>query len=75
MDNKKLTSRKFIVWLTATIFVLMSFITYLIIKDNSIMEVTKTFSDGWIWVSGIYIGSNAIQKFANKQQNNEELEQ
>ena len=75
MDKNKFQSRKFIVWFTATVFVLMSFITYLIVKDNSIMEVTKTFSDGWIWVSGIYIGSNAIQKFANKQQNNEELEQ
>lgn len=63
MDKSKFQSRKFICWLTASIFVLMSFITYIIVKDAAIMEVTKIFAESWGWVSSVYIGMNCVQKF------------
>jgi len=48
---QKLTSRKLLVWLTATI----------------LMGFTKIDSEHWIWISAIYIGGetviDAIQRF------------
>ena len=67
----KLKSRKFVVWLVATIFVVLSFVAYIIVKDVEVMDVTKIFADGWIWISVFYIGGNTAQKFAPKNSNGE----
>ena len=64
--NNKLKSRKFIVWLVATIFLLLSFVCYFVIKDSTITDVMKIFAEGWCWISAIYIGGNVAQKFTDK---------
>lgn len=63
----KIKSRKFIVWLVATIFVVFSFIAYIIVRDNEVMNVTKIFAESWGWISAIYIGGNVAQKFATEK--------
>lgn len=65
--NNKLKSRKFVVWLVATIFVTVSLILNFIVKDFS--EITKIFAEGWCWISAIYIGGNVAQKFTEKGEN------
>ena len=62
----KFTSRKFIVWLTATVLLLACIVVYCVVKDNGIMEVSKILAEGWVWVSALYLGANAVGKFANK---------
>lgn len=62
--DEKLKSRKFIVWLVATIFVVFSFVAYIIVKDIEVMDVIKIFAEGWTWISVFYIGGNVVQKFA-----------
>jgi len=64
--EEKFKSRKFIVWITATILLLMCLIGYCVVKDSGIMEVAKIMAEGWIWVSALYIGANGISKFATK---------
>ena len=68
----KLKSRKFIVWLTGTILVVGSLVASTITNNNTLAEVSKTFADGWVILSGVYMGANAISKFGNK---NEETKQ
>jgi hypothetical protein len=60
--NDKLKSRKFIVWIVSTVFVFLSFIAYIIVKDSEVMSVTKTFAESWGWISAFYIGGNVAQK-------------
>lgn len=64
--NDKLKSRKFIVWVTTTIFVVVSLILNFIVKDFS--DITKIFAEGWSWISAIYIGGNVAQKFTKGEQ-------
>ena len=66
--NDKLKSRKFIVWITSTVFVTLSFIAYIIVKDIEVMSVTKTFAESWGWISALYIGGNEAQKCLVKQE-------
>lgn len=69
--NEKLKSRKFIVWIVSTVFVVLSFIAFIIVKDSEVMNVTKIFAEGWTWISAIYIGGNVAQKFTNKGEQTE----
>jgi hypothetical protein len=62
MDNK-FTSRKFIVWVTATFFLILVFICYFISRDSALTEIMKNFAESWGWISTIYIGGNVAQKF------------
>lgn len=61
--NEKLKSRKFIVWITATVFLLLSFFSYIIREDAALTEIMKVFAESWGWISTIYIGGNVAQKF------------
>lgn len=61
--NNKLKSRKFIVWLTATVFLILGFVGYFIVKSSDITELLKILAEGWTWISAIYIGGNVAQKF------------
>lgn len=65
----KLKSRKFIVWVTGTILVIGSLVASTITNNNTLAEVSKTFADGWVILSGVYMGANAISKFGNKKEN------
>lgn len=70
--NEKFKSRKFIVWIMATVFLILSFVAYFIVKDSAITEVTKTLAESWGWVSALYIGGNVAQKYVY---NNKDTEQ
>ena len=67
--KEKIKSRKFIVWLTSTIFVAISLILNFV-ADN-MGDITKIFAESWGWISSIYIGTNVAQKFASKNSNSE----
>lgn len=60
--NDKLKSRKFIVWITATVLLVLSFVAYVIVKDSTMAEVSKSLAESWGWVSAFYIGGNVAQK-------------
>lgn len=64
--NDKLKSRKFIVWLVATILLILSFIAYIIVKTDLMADVCKILAEGWTWISAIYIGGNVAQKFTKE---------
>lgn len=68
----KLNSRKFIVWVTSTVFVLLSFIAFVMTNNSALEDIMRIFADGWVWISSIYIGVNGISKFANKGVNNDQ---
>lgn len=67
----KLKSRKFIVWITATILLILSFVAYIIVKSDLMAEVCKILAEGWCWISAFYIGGNVAQKFTNKGEKTE----
>lgn len=69
--NDKLKSRKFIVWTTTTILLILSFIIYAIVKTDLITSVCKILAEGYVWISTLYIGGNTIQKFASKNKETE----
>lgn len=64
--NEKLKSRKFIVWIVATVLLVLSFVAYIIVKTDVMAEVCKILAEGWTWISAIYIGGNVAQKFTDK---------
>lgn len=59
----KLRSRKFGVWITATLFETASFIAGFIIKD---FTLAQDFMPWWGGISMLYIGGNVAQKFVQK---------
>lgn len=61
MTESKLNSRKFIVWIAATIFELASLVYAFAAKDSSIAQ---QFTSWWGWISALYIGANVAQKFS-----------
>lgn len=65
--KEKLKSRKFVVWITATIFLVLCFVAYVIVKDSTMAEVIKIFAESWGWVSALYIGGNVAQKFVGEK--------
>lgn len=60
--KKKIQSRKFIVWIMATIFVLLVMLAYFLSNDPALTSVMETFAESWGWVSVIYIGGNVVSK-------------
>lgn len=60
--KRKIQSRKFIVWITSTIFVLLSMLAYFLVNDPALTRVMETFAHSWGWVSVVYIGGNVLDK-------------
>lgn len=60
--KRKVQSRKFIVWMTATVFVLLALLAYFVSSDPSLTGVMETFAQSWGWVSVVYIGGNVLDK-------------
>lgn len=67
-EKNKLHSRKFIVWLVATVFMLASIIASIIIKNA---DVATSFSSWWGLISVCYIGGNVAQDFIFNKVKNE----
>lgn len=59
--EKKYMSRKFIVWIAATLFVVAAFVLSFVLKNERILEI---FAPYWGGVSMLYIGGNVAQDFA-----------
>lgn len=59
--GKKYNSRKFIVWLAATIFEGAALAWAFITKDA---KLAQEFTPWWGGISMLYIGGNVAQKFA-----------
>lgn len=65
--DEKFKSRKFIVWITATVLLVLSFVVSVIVKDSTMTEVNKILAEGWSWISALYIGGNVAQKYITKE--------
>lgn len=65
--NNKLKSRKFIVWLVATIIMFICCVMAFITKDISVIN---SFGGIWGGISMFYIGGNVAQKFAEYKESN-----
>lgn len=63
MTESKFTSRKFIVWIVATVIMIACCVISFITKDTSIVT---SFTSIWGGISMFYIGGNVVQDFANK---------
>lgn len=63
-DKKKLSSRKFIVWLTATVFELIALVAGFFTKD---FTLAQEFIPWWGGISMLYIGGNVAQKFVKPE--------
>ena len=61
--TKKMHSRKFMVWITATVFELGA-LAYAFISQDATMALQVV--PWWGGISMVYIGANAAQKFAQK---------
>lgn len=66
MTESKFKSRKFIVWIVATLIMVACCVISFITKDTSIVN---SFTSIWGGISMIYIGGNVVQDFANKGNN------
>lgn len=64
----KFTSRKFIVWIVSTVFMIGCFVVSILNHDN---EVLNSFTSVWGGVSMLYIGGNVAQDFICKNKSNE----
>jgi hypothetical protein len=62
MQNK-LKSRKFIVWVVATIFYAIILALGFIVKDS---KLALEFTSYWGFISMLYLGGNVTQKFLLK---------
>lgn len=60
--KKKMQSRKFIVWMMATVFVLLALLAYFVSNDPALTRVMEIFAQSWGWVSIVYIGGNVLDK-------------
>lgn len=56
----KLSSRKFIVWITATIIEIGALVYAFITHDSLLVQ---QFTPWWGGISSLYIGANVVQKF------------
>lgn len=61
--KQKLRSRKFAVWVTATVFEAAALAAGFVIKD---FTLAQDFTPWWGGISMLYIGGNVAQKFAAK---------
>ena len=66
--KKKIFSRKFIVWIVATIFQLGAFIVSVI---NGNADIATDFFLWWGSISVCYIGGNVAQKYVYSKEHNE----
>lgn len=66
--KKKILSRKFIVWIVATVFQLGAFIVAVINKNA---EIATQFFVWWGSISVCYIGGNVAQKYVYSKEHNE----
>lgn len=64
-EDNKFKSRKFIVWITSTLFLLLSFILHFI--TGNMAEILKQLAESWGFISMLYIGGNVAQKFTEKK--------
>ena len=67
--NKKFSSRKFIVWVTATLIMIACCIISFITEDS---EVITSFTGIWGGISMLYIGGNVAQKAMLKNEDTNE---
>lgn len=66
--KKKIFSRKFIVWIVATVFQLGAFIVSFI---NGNADIATEFFLWWGSISVCYIGGNVAQKYVYSKEHNE----
>ena len=66
--KKKIFSRKFIVWIVATVFQLGAFIVSVI---NGNADIATDFFLWWGSISVCYIGGNVAQKYVYSKEHNE----
>ena len=66
--KKKIFSRKFIVWIVATVFQLGAFIVSVI---NGNADIATEFFLWWGSISVCYIGGNVAQKYVYSKEHNE----
>lgn len=62
--KNKLTSRKFIIWIVATIFYVLACVLGFVAKSA---EVAAELFPYWCYVSMLYIGGNVAQDFIFKK--------
>ena len=80
-ENKKISSRKFIVWLVWLIVLVVAvvfvFVSVIITKQNNdnFNDIIKTVINDFFYVSLLYLGANvgqkAIYKFSEKKEDKE----
>jgi glucan phosphoethanolaminetransferase (alkaline phosphatase superfamily) len=63
-ENRKYTSRKFIVWIVATIFEIGTLILAFMTKD---FTLATQFTNYWGAISMCYIGVNVAQDFITQK--------
>lgn len=63
--TEKLKSRKFIVWVTATIFMLAFIVLTFVLKGSNTVE---SFLPWWGIISIGYIGGNVAQDFTRRKE-------
>lgn len=61
--KKKWSSRKFIVWVTATVLY-FGILAYSFIAESSVLA--EEFTQYWAYISIFYLGGNVAQDFAFK---------
>ena len=66
--KKKIFSRKFIVWIVATVFQLGAFVVSFI---NGNADIATEFFLWWGSISVCYIGGNVAQKYVYSKEHNE----
>lgn len=64
--EKKLKSRKFLVYIVTTVLTVISLILNFVVDSAEVASLAKVFAEGYIVVSSLYIGGNVAQKFVNK---------
>lgn len=69
MTAEKFKSRKFIVWIVATVIMIACCTMAFITKETTIVT---SFTNIWGAISMLYIGGNVAQDFALKNQVNNE---
>ena len=75
MEEKKskFESRKFLVWMTTTILMVICLIVACLVENEYIAKTAEIFAENYGFISMIYLGANAASQFANKFIKDEEL--
>lgn len=67
-QNKKFLSRKFLVWIVATVFETAAWVFAFVTQD---FTPAQQFTNYWGGISLAYIGCNVAQDFAKKKESEE----